>query len=97
MGVGFVEQVGSIDRIDVVKNGTISLVTVIKLSVVAIGKFCAVAVMVPTNVDDAEAWIKSALLRWRKVTHRSRRILGRFKNAGANRNVGLLRTGESGK
>ena len=75
-GVSFVEQVGSIDRIDVVKNGTIRLVTVIKLSLVAIGKFCAIAVMVPTNVDDAEARIESTLLRRRKVTHRSRRILG---------------------
>jgi hypothetical protein len=53
--------------------------------------------MVRTQVDDAEAWIESTLLRWRKVTDRSRRILGRFKNASANSNVGLLRTGESGK
>lgn len=97
LGVGFVEQVGCIDRIDIVKNGAIGLVTVIKLPVVAIGKFCAVAVMVRPQVDDAEAWIESTLLRWRKVTDRSRRIFGRFKNASANSNVGLLGTGESGK
>lgn len=63
--------------VEVVKNGTVFLVAVIEMLLVAVGKFSAIAIAVLKNPDDAEAGIKPALLRRGKVTLGSSDVLGR--------------------
>lgn len=74
--VGSVGQVRSEYAVEVIKNGPIFLVAVVKMFFIGVGELSAVAEAVGENMDDAEAGIESALFRRGNVALGSADVLG---------------------
>jgi hypothetical protein len=90
LGAGFLAQSGNIYGVDVVKNGTKTLVAVIESLLGSNCNFSAEADAVLENDIGAEAGVRSAFLRWRQISLGGGVVLGGENGAKTDGDVNLL-------